>query len=86
MMNKMTTVRFAKEEELEQVNALRKQVYDLHAQGKPSVFNPEFSEELRDYIYSIWNDPQKEIVVNEREGFQLAMPSCITFTCPRAHL
>ena len=68
MMNKITTVRFAKEEELEQTNALRKQVYDLHAQGKPLVFNPVFSEELRDYIYSICNDPQKDIVVNEREG------------------
>lgn len=38
MMNKITTVRFAKEEELEQTNALRKQVYDLHAQGKSLVF------------------------------------------------
>ena len=61
-------VRLANKEELEQVNALRKQVYDLHAQGKPSVFNPEFSDELRDYIYSIWKDPQKDILVNEREG------------------
>lgn len=40
-------VRLANKEDLDQVNVLRKQVYDLHAQGKPSVFNPEFSEELR---------------------------------------
>lgn len=67
-MTDVMCVRLANKEELDQVNGLRKQVYDLHAQGKPSVFNPEFSEELRDYIYSIWNDPQKDIVVNEREG------------------
>ena len=67
-MTDIMAVRLANKEELDQVNGLRKQVYDLHAQGKPSVFNPEFSEELRDYIYSIWNDPQKDIVVNECEG------------------
>ena len=33
------TVRLAKPDELEKVNALRKQVYDLHAQGDPEVFH-----------------------------------------------
>lgn len=67
-MTDIMSVRLVNKEELDLVNVLRKQVYDLHAQGKPSVFNPEFSEELRDYIYSIWNDPRKDIVVSEREG------------------
>ena len=61
-------VRLAKPEELEQVNALRKQVYDLHAQGDPQVFKSEFSDELRNHIYTIWNDPEQDIIVNERDG------------------
>ena len=61
-------IRFAREEELEQVNKLRKQVNDLHVAGKTDVFKPGFSDELRDYIFAIWVDPQKEIVVAEWEG------------------
>ena len=61
-------VRLAKPEELEQVNALRKQVYDLHAQGDPQVFKSEFSDELRNHIYTIWNDPEQDIIVSERKG------------------
>ena len=64
----LTTVRFAKEDELQQVNVLRKQVNDLHVAGKPEVFKPGFSNELRDYIYAIWEDPQKEIVVAKQNG------------------
>lgn len=62
------SVRFAKERELARVNELRKQVNDLHVQGKPEIFKPGFSDELRDYIHAIWDDPDKEIVVAEREG------------------
>ena len=61
-------IRFAREEELEQVNKLRKQVNDLHVAGKPNVFKPGFSDELRDYIFAIWEDPRKDIVVAERDG------------------
>ncbi len=56
-------VRFAKEEELERVNELRKQVNDLHVAGKPDVFKPGFTRELQDYINVIWKDPGQEIVV-----------------------
>ena len=61
-------VRFAKETELSRVNELRKQVNDLHVEGKPEVFKPGFSQELRDYIRVIWDDPGKEIIVAETEG------------------
>ncbi len=62
------TVRFAREEDLDRVNELRKQVNDLHVAGKPEVFKPGFCDELRDYIQVIRNDPQKEIVVAELQG------------------
>ena len=43
-------IRFAKENELVRVNELRKQVNDLHVEGKPEVFKAGFNDELRDYI------------------------------------
>ena len=62
-------VRFAKENELERVNELRKQVNDLHVAGKPEVFKPGFGDELRNFINVIWNDPNENIVVAEDDGF-----------------
>ena len=57
------SVRFAREDELDRVNELRKQVNDLHTAGKPEIFKQGFCDELRDYIRDIWADPRKEIVV-----------------------
>ena len=61
-------VRFAREEELDRINELRKQVNDLHVAGKPEVFKPGFRGELRDYVREIWLDPAKKIAVAERDG------------------
>ncbi len=61
-------IRFAKENELERVNELRKQVNDLHVAGKPDVFKPGFGPELRDFINVIWNDPTENIVVADDDG------------------
>ena len=61
-------VRFAKENELGRVNELRKQVNDIHVEGKPDVFKPGFGQELRDFVKVIWNDPEQEIVVAEDDG------------------
>ena len=61
-------IRFAAEQDLNSVNVLRKQVNDLHVQGKPEIFKPGFSQELQDYVYAIFADPQKRIVVCERDG------------------
>ena len=61
-------IRFAREEELSRINELRRQVQALHAGGKPEVFKPGFPQELEDYLSVIWNDPEQEIVVAERDG------------------
>lgn len=61
-------IRFAREEDLERVNVLRKQVSELHAAGKPEIFKPGFPDELRDYLYTLWNDPQKAVLVAEING------------------
>ena len=62
------TVRFAREEDLACVNSLRRQVNAMHVEGKPEVFKPGFCDELRDYLYMIWKDPEKKIVVAEKNG------------------
>ncbi len=62
------TARLAAERDLERVNELRRQVNDLHVQGKPDVFKPGFSKELQDHLYTIWRDPEQNIVVCERAG------------------
>ena len=64
-------IRIARDDELEQVNVLRKQVNDLHVAGKPDVFKPGFGDELRDFIHIIRNDPEQDIVVAEQDGIIL---------------
>ncbi len=61
-------VRFARPDELDRVNEMRRQVNDLHVAGVPSVFKPGFPDELRDHIYTIWNDPTQRIAVAELDG------------------
>ena len=64
----MLTVRAARENELERINELRKQVFDLHAAGKPDVFKPEFGQEVRDFIHVIFHDPEQQLIVAEKDG------------------
>ena len=40
--SKQIIIRFAKESELVRVNELRKQVNDLHVEGKPEIFRAGF--------------------------------------------
>lgn len=44
-------IRFVKEAELDQVNVLRKQVNDIHVEGKPEVFKAGFGAELRNLLF-----------------------------------
>ena len=66
--SKQINIRFSKENELARVNELRKQVNDLHVEGKPEIFRAGFNDELRDFIYKIWKDPEQKIVVAELNG------------------
>ena len=61
-------IRFAKEDELERINVLRKQVNDLHVEGKPDVFKPGFNEELQNYVYYIFKEQKQKIVVADKDG------------------
>nr|WP_283399210.1 GNAT family N-acetyltransferase [Aristaeella lactis] len=50
------------------MNVLRRQVNDLHVAGRPDTFKPGFCDELKNFIRTIWEDPQRKIVVAELNG------------------
>ena len=61
-------VRFAEEKDLERVNELRAQVNEVHVKGRPDIFKPGFCQELKDVVYEMCNDENKNIIVAERDG------------------
>ena len=62
------TIRFAEEKDLEAVNRLRRQVHRLHAEGRPEIFKPGFPPELENHVYTVFNDPDQQILLAEEEG------------------
>ena len=61
-------VRYAKREDLSRVNELRRQVNDLHVEGRPDIFKPGFSQELQDFLYKIFESDNMDVIVAERGG------------------
>lgn len=61
-------IRLAQQSDLPQVNAIRRQVHEVHAQGRPDIFHPEFGGALESHIDEIFGGEQTEIVVADREG------------------
>ena len=61
-------IRFAEYGDLEKINEIRKQVNDIHVIGKPEVFKAGFPDELKNYVYDIFSDPLKKIVVYDSDG------------------
>ena len=61
-------IRYAKREDLSRVNELRRQVNDLHVEGRPDIFKPGFNQELQDFLYKIFESDNMDVIVAEREG------------------
>lgn len=61
-------VRFAEEKDLDIINELRKQVNDIHVEGRPDVFKSCFGPEIRDFAKVIINGENSDIIVAERNG------------------
>ena len=61
-------VRFAEEKDLNIINELRKQVNDIHVEGRPDVFKAGFGTEIRDFAKVIMNGENSDIIVVERNG------------------
>lgn len=63
----MSSVRFARVEELARVNELRKVVNDLHVDGRPDRFKSGF-EDVSKQLSEMWNSDEFDIIVAERDG------------------
>lgn len=61
-------IRFAKREELERVNQIRKQVSDLHANGRMDICKKDFSKEIQDEIYNFWEADSCDVLVAIRDN------------------
>ena len=61
-------IRKAELKDLDAVNELRKQVNELHVQGRPDIFKPGFGPELREHAATYLTSENNEIFVEEREG------------------
>ena len=61
-------IQYAKREDLSRVNELRRQVNDLHVEGRPDIFKPGFNQELQDFLYKIFESDNMDVIVAEREG------------------
>ena len=69
-------VRYAEEKDLPQVNVIRRQVSELHAQGRPDIFKSGFCQELQDRAYDFWQGENSGVIVVEREGVVCGM-ACV---------
>ena len=61
-------VRFAKTEDAERINELRRQVNELHVNGRPNHFKAGFNQELRDHVYMYLTGGIGYAAVEEEDG------------------
>lgn len=60
-------IRFAKKSDLEGVNAVRRQVHMVHAEGRPDIFRKKFGRKLSDHIFFYHSGKLSKIVVAKSE-------------------
>ena len=60
-------IRLATMQDIEQVNIIRKEVNDLHVNGRPDVFKAGFSTEIREYVKCYLNSDDKFLLVCEED-------------------
>ncbi|MBR1929900.1 MAG: GNAT family N-acetyltransferase [Lachnospiraceae bacterium] len=56
------TVRYALREELEAVNRIRRQVNDVHVNGRPDIFRADAWEHIRDIVYKRFEDEDSGVI------------------------
>ena len=71
-------VRFAQEKDLDRINELRKQVNDIHVEGRPDIFKAGFGTELRHHAQVLMNGENSDIIVAERDGIICGM-ACVDY-------
>lgn len=61
-------VRLANYDDLERVNEIRRQVNDVHYNGRPDIFRPGFCKEMQNIIYEVWEDNNSDVIVSVRDN------------------
>lgn len=61
-------VRYATRDELERVNELRKMVNEVHCKGRPDIFKDGFCKELQEFIYTLWQKDNSDVIVVIRDS------------------
>ena len=61
-------IRLGRPEDADQVNALRRQVNELHVQGRPDMFKPGFGEELQAHALPYLSGETGYAAVDEQDG------------------
>ena len=61
-------VRYATREALERVNEIRKIVNEVHCNGRPDIFRGGFCKELQEFIYTLWESDNSDVIVAIRDG------------------
>ena len=62
------SVRPAAKADFAALNVLRRQVNELHVQGRPDIFRPGFGEELQQYLLNYFHSDTNSVIVAEAEG------------------
>ena len=55
-------VRYARREELERINELRRTVHALHAAGRPDIFRGDISAGLSEYLYEAFGSGEMDVI------------------------
>lgn len=61
-------VRYAKREELEAVNRIRKQVNDVHVKGRPDIFREDGWQDIGPHIYTRFDEDNSGVIVATKEN------------------
>lgn len=71
-------IRMAVQADKPAINDLRREVNQLHVDGRPDFFVPGFPQELADYLDVIFMQENGEIVVAEQDG-KIVGVACLTY-------
>ena len=80
----LLTVRFAKYGELERINELRRQVNELHVNGRPDIFRAGFCKELQTHIYDAYESDNRAVIAALYDNVVCGFATVIYMTKPES--
>lgn len=54
--------------DIPQINRVRRQVSEIHAQARPDIFRPGFNQDLQDQVLLYLEAEDRDVFVEERDG------------------